>query len=158
MDESPFQGLQKRTGNASMSIWDTIAAPIIAIINKVVPDKAAAAQAVATLNQMQMQGALQEEFAQLQAITVNQSDVDKQEAASSSVFVAGWRPMIGWVCGAALASQYIGRPLLQWAFTIAHQPLPTLPGIDDNLWQLMFGMLGLGSLRTFEKIKGVATR
>lgn len=139
-----------------MSIWDTIAAPIIAIINKVVPDKAAAAQAVATLNTMQLQGQLQEEFAQLQAVTSAQSDVDKVEAANANVFVSGWRPAIGWVCGAALASQYIVRPILQWGFTIAHQPLPTLPGIDDNLWQLMFGLLGLGTLRTYEKVKGVS--
>jgi Holin of 3TMs, for gene-transfer release len=141
-----------------MSIWDTIAAPIIAIINKVVPDKTAAAQAIATLNQLQLQGALQEELAQLQAVTVNQSDINKAEATNASVFVSGWRPMIGWVCGAALASQYIGRPLLQWGFAMAHQPLPALPGIDDNLWQLMFGMLGLGGLRTFEKVKGVAAK
>ena len=138
-----------------MSIWDTVAAPIIAIINKVVPDKAAAAHAIATLNQLQLQGQLQEEFAQLQAITTNQSDVDKAEAANASIFVSGWRPAIGWVCGAALASQYIFRPILQWAFTIAHAPLPVLPGIDDNLWQLMFGLLGLGTLRTYEKVKGV---
>jgi len=138
-----------------MSIWDTIAAPIIAIINKVVPDKTAAAQAIATLNQMQLQGQLQEEFAQLQAVTSSQSDVDKVEAANTNVFVSGWRPAIGWVCGAALASQYIFRPVLQWGFALAHQPLPTLPGIDDNLWQLMFGLLGLGTLRTVEKIKGV---
>lgn len=139
-----------------MSIWDTVAAPIIAIINKIVPDKAAAAQAVATLQQLQVQGALQEEFAQLQAVTSAQSDVDKVEAANANTFVSGWRPAIGWICGAALASQYILRPVLQWGFTIAHQPLPTLPGIDDNLWQLMFGLLGLGTLRTFEKVKGVA--
>lgn len=141
-----------------MSIWDTIAAPIIAIINKVIPDKAAAAQAVATLNQLQLQGQLQDEFTQLQAITVNQSDVDKTEAANANVFVSGWRPAIGWVCGVALASQYVLRPLVQWGFTMAHQPVPVLPGIDDNLWQLMFGMLGLGSLRTLEKVKGVATK
>jgi hypothetical protein len=141
-----------------MSIWDTVAAPIIAIINKVVPDKAAAAAAVATLQQMQMQGALQEEIAQLQSVTSTQSDVDKTEAANPSLFVSGWRPMIGWVCGAALCSQYIARPLLQWGFTIAHQPLPALPGIDDNLWQLMFGMLGMGTLRTYEKVRGVATK
>lgn len=141
-----------------MSIWDTVAAPIIAIINKVVPDKAAAAAAVASLQQLQMQGSLNEEMAQLQAVTGAQSDVDKVEATNPSLFVAGWRPMIGWVCGAALCSQYIARPLLQWGFTIAHQPLPALPGIDDNLWQLMFGMLGMGGLRTFEKIKGVATK
>ncbi len=139
-----------------MSMWDTVAGPIIAIVNKLIPDKAAAAQAVAQLQQLQLQGQLNDELAQLQAITVNQSDVDKQEAANANVFVSGWRPAIGWVCGAALASQYIFRPLLQWGFTIAHAPLPVLPGIDDNLWQLMFGMLGLGSLRTFEKVKGVS--
>ncbi len=141
-----------------MSIWDTIASPIIAIINKVVPDKAAAAAAVANLNQMQLQGQLQDEVAQLQAITSAQSDVDRAEAASSNVFVSGWRPMIGWVCGAALCSQYILRPLLQWGFAVIHQPVPSLPGIDDNLWQLMFGMLGMGTLRTFEKVKGVAAK
>lgn len=139
-----------------MSIWDTVAAPIIAIINKVVPDKAAAAAAVANLQQMQIQGQLQDEMARLQAVTSAQSDVDKVEAANTNVFVSGWRPLIGWVCGAALASQYIARPLIQWGFAIAHQPLPVLPGIDDNLWQLMFGMLGMGGLRTFEKVKGVA--
>lgn len=139
-----------------MSIWDTVAAPIIAIINKVVPDKAAAAAAVANLQQMQIQGQLQDEMARLQAVTSAQSDVDKVEAANTNVFVSGWRPLIGWVCGAALCSQYIARPLIQWGFLIAHSPLPELPGIDDNLWQLMFGMLGMGGLRTFEKVKGVA--
>lgn len=139
-----------------MSMWDTVAAPIIAIINKVVPDKVAAAAAVATLQQMQVQGQLQDEMLQLQSVTSAQSDVDKAEASNANIFVSGWRPMIGWVCGAALCSQYIIRPLLQWGFLVAHQPLPTLPGIDDQLWQLMFGMLGMGGLRTFEKIKGVA--
>ena len=140
-----------------MSIWDTIASPILSIINKIIPDKAAAAAAVANLQQLQAQGALQEELAQLQSITTAQSDVDKVEAANPSVFVAGWRPLIGWVCGAALASQYIFRPLIQWGFAIAHQPVPTLPGIDDNLWQLMFGLLGMGALRSYDKLKGTAT-
>lgn len=139
-----------------MSIWDTIAAPIIAIINKVVPDKAAAAAAVAQLQQMQLQGQLNEEFAQLQAITTAQSDINKVEAGNVNVFVAGWRPMIGWVCALALASQYIVRPFVLWGFAISGHAAPTLPGLDDNLWQLMFGMLGMGTLRTVEKFKGVA--
>jgi hypothetical protein len=139
-------------------IWESIASPIIAIINKIVPDKAAAAAAISTLQQMQMQGQLQDELAQLQAVTVNQSDINKVEAANSSVFVAGWRPAIGWVCAVALASQYILRPLIAWGFSCLHQPIPSLPGIDDNLWQLMFGMLGMGALRSFDKVKGVATK
>lgn len=142
-----------------MSIWETIAAPIIGIINKVVPDKAAAAQAVATLNQMQLQGQLQEEFAQLQAVTTAQSDVDKVEAGNASVFVAGPRPAIMWVCALALLFQYIVRPLVQMGFIIAGKPLTVpLPGLDDTLWQLMFGMLGLGAMRSYDKVKGVETK
>jgi Holin of 3TMs, for gene-transfer release len=138
-----------------MAIWDLVAGPIIGIINKLIPDKTAAAAAVAQLQQLQAQGTLSEELEQLKAITTAQSDINKVEAASSSVFVAGWRPGIGWVCALALASQYIARPLVLWGFSIAHQPMPALPGIDDNLWQLMFAMLGLGTLRTAEKFKGV---
>lgn len=86
-----------------------------------------------------------------------QIEVNKAEAQSSSVFVAGWRPFIGWVCGAALAYQYIGRPLLTMAFDAFHiAQAPVLIGLDDNLWQLLLGMLGMGGLRTFEKIKGAA--
>jgi len=80
------------------------------------------------------------------------------EAANPSMFVAGWRPGIGWVCVAALAFQYVVRPLIQWGFSIAHQPVPVLPGIDDNLWQLMTGMLGMGVLRSYDKVKGSATQ
>ena len=135
-----------------MSIWDTVAAPIIAIINKVVPDKAAAAAAVAQLQQMQMQGALQDELTQLQSVTVNQSDVDKVEAGSESIFVSGWRPFLGWVCGVAFGFEFLLRPLLEWGFIIAGHKLPTLPRLDDSLTQLTYGMLGMGALRTVEKV------
>lgn len=140
-----------------MSIWDTVAAPIIAIINKVIPDKAAAAAATSQLQTLALQGQLASELAQLQSVTSAQSDVDKVEASSSSTFVAGWRPCIGWVCAIALGSQYIARPLLLWGFAVTNHTLPVLPGIDDNLWQLMFGMLGMGALRSYDKVKGVAT-
>ena len=141
-----------------MSIWDTIAAPIIAIINKVVPDRAAAAQAVATLNQLQLQGALQEEFAQLQAVTTSQSDVDKVEAANANVFVSGWRPFCGWVCGSALALIYVVGPFFVWITALIGHPTP-FPTLDSNqLMTLLFGMLGMGALRTVDKVKGVATK
>jgi hypothetical protein len=60
------------------------------------------------------------------------------------------------VCALALFMQYIARPMLMWGGIIAGHQWPTLPGIDDNLWQLMLGMLGLGGLRSLEKIKGAA--
>ena len=100
-----------------------------------------------------------EEQAQLAAaltIVQGQLDTNKAEGGSSSAFTSGWRPGIGWVCGLALFMQYIARPLLMWGGIVSGHNWPTLPGIDDNLWQLMLGMLGLGGLRSIEKVKGVA--
>lgn len=90
------------------------------------------------------------------AIVQGQIDTNKAEAANPNAFTSSWRPAIGWVCAAALACQYIGRPLLAWVGIVTGHPFPDLPGIDDNLWELMLGMLGLGGLRSFEKVKGVA--
>lgn len=140
-----------------MGIWNIIAGPILSILNKVIPDKAAAAAATAQLQQLATQGAIDEELKQLAAVTSAQSDINKVEAGSTSLFVAGWRPAVGWVCAAALTFQYLVRPLLMSGLSIAHYtPMPTLPGLDDNLWQLLFGLLGMGTLRTVEKFKGVA--
>ena len=140
-----------------MSIWETVASPIIAIINKLIPDKAAAAAAVAQLQQLQLQGQLNDELAQLQAITVNQSDINKQEAANGSVFVAGWRPFCGWVCGAALGLIYVVGPLFVWLTALLGHPTP-FPSLDtQTLMTLLFAMLGMGTLRTVDKIGGVAT-
>lgn len=139
-------------------LWTDLLSPIVSIINKVIPDRAAAAAAVSQLQTLALQGQLEAEAAQLKSITESQSDIDKVEAANSSVFVSGWRPSIGWVCAAALGAQYILRPLIMWGCSLGGFPTPVLPGIDDNLWQLMFGMLGMGTLRTFEKVKGVASK
>ena len=97
-----------------------------------------------------------QKFAAAVMAVQGQLDVNKAEAANPSRFTSGWRPFIGWVCGAALACQYIARPLLAWGGIVTGHPLPELPGIDDNLWQLMLGMLGLGGLRSYEKVKGAA--
>ena len=119
------------------------------LINKLFPDPAQAADAKLKLLELQQSGEL--------ATMTAQTDINKVEAGSSSVFVSGWRPFIGWVCGAALAYQYLLRPLaMGFAATIGH-PIAPLPGLDSNLWELMFGLLGLGTLRTFEKTKGVAS-
>jgi len=82
----------------------------------------------------------------------DQREINRAEAASSSLFVAGWRPAIGWVCAAALAFQYLARPLWAWASGIWWPAAAPPPALDDMLWQLMFGMLGMGSLRTIEKM------
>ena len=90
-----------------------------------------------------------------QAEAQAQAEINKAEAASGSTFVGGWRPFIGWVCGAALAFQYIVRPFWIWAIAVWWPNSPIPPGLDSNLWELMLGMLGLGGLRSFEKVKGI---
>jgi hypothetical protein len=119
--------------------------PIVAIINKIIPDKAAAQVAADQLKAAMTQGQLQEQLDNLTSVTTAQSDVDKVEASSASLFVAGWRPAIGWVCAAAYAFQFLLRPMLQWGFAAAGHAV-TLPGLDDSLTSLTYGMLGMGTL------------
>ena len=120
------------------------------LINKIFPDPAQASEAKLKLLELQQNGEL--------AIMTAQTDINKTEAASSSVFVSGWRPAIGWVCALALAYQYLVRPLGGTIASLLGMTIPPLPGLDDNLWQLMMGMLGMGGLRTFEKVQGVASK
>lgn len=91
-----------------------------------------------------------------QALALAQIDVNKADANSGSLYRGGWRPFIGWTCGGALFSQYILRPWVQWIGVVTGHPLPQLPGIDDNLWQLLGVMLGNAGLRTYEKVKGLS--
>lgn len=119
------------------------------VIDKVWPDKTEAQKAEMAQAMTLLQGQL--------SLAQGQLEVNAEEAKSSSTFVAGWRPFIGWVCGSALVYQYILRPLGEAGMALAHHPLPApLPGLDDNLYQLLIGMLGLGAFRTYEKVKGVS--
>jgi len=101
----------------------------------------------------------EQEKAQMAAalsLVQGQMDINKTEAASSSVFTSGWRPAIGWVCGAAFAYTYVLYPILLWAKAIWFPTItPPILGNDGMLYELLIGMLGLGGLRTFEKVKGV---
>lgn len=92
-----------------------------------------------------------------------QLDVNRAEAASSSLFVAGWRPAIGWIGATALGYQFLAYPLLVWAWSLLQarglvpaglQPPPMLD--TDALWVVLSGMLGIAGLRSVEKVKGVA--
>ena len=85
-------------------------------------------------------------------IDAAQAGTNTAEATNPNVFVSGWRPFIGWVGAFALAYQYLLRPFLVglgWA---------SLPPLDNMLFELIFAMLGFGGLRTYEKIKGVASK
>ena len=101
----------------------------------------------------QIQAKLTEHLAK---IDLAQLDINKQEAAHRSIFVAGLRPFIGWACGFALAWTYVVTPILQ--FTLAQTGhLVDLPAMDmSQMMPVLMGMLGLGGLRTFEKYKNVS--
>lgn len=135
-----------RQGNKmGFGVSDAIAAGL-KIVDKFVPDPAEKIKAEAALRDS------------LMAWDQQQNTVNAAEASNSSVFVAGWRPAIGWVCAIALMYQYTLSPIAVWVAGIAHYPLPTPPSLDNSLWELMFGMLGMGGLRTYEKLKGVASK
>ena len=90
-----------------------------------------------------------------QARAQMQADVNKTEAANPNLFVAGWRPFIGWVCGTGLLVQFLVNPLFTWAAALYGRPV-AFPALDlGTLVTLLFGMLGLGAMRTVEKVNGV---
>jgi hypothetical protein len=85
---------------------------------------------------------------------IAQTEVNKIEAGSSSIFVAGWRPAIGWVGVLALSYQFLLYPLLQWL------PIDKTPPVPDAnvLFTLITGMLGIAGLRSFDKLKETDTK
>ena len=119
------------------------------ILDRVLPNKVEADKAKAELLTMQVQGELNQLMGQL--------EINKEEAKNPSVFVAGWRPASGWICNIGLLYTFLFQPLMAWASTIVHIPAP--PAIDvDTLMVLLGSLLGIGGLRTVDKIKGVATK
>ena len=120
------------------------------LIDRLWPDPAQGAAAKLELIKLQQSGDLAQMTGQL--------EINKIEAANANMFVSGWRPAIGWVCALALLYQYLVRPLAVAIFAAVGHPLPVMPGLDENLWQLMMAMLGMGGLRTFEKVQGVANK
>jgi len=111
------------------------------VINKIWPDKSEQEKQQLAAAVMVVQGQL---------------DINKTEAANPSVFVAGWRPAIGWICGAACAWNWIGLPMAKAAMAIVGHPITIAPADITEMLPILMGMLGLGGLRTVEKINGVA--
>ena len=122
--------------------------PVADLLGKFVPDqteKLKLAHEIATLTEKQAH-----------SIAMAQIEVNKVEAASNSIFKGGWRPFIGWVCGAAFAYHFVLQPLLIFVMTYLGYPVPELPEFDmASLMTVLGGLLGLGGLRTFEKYKGI---
>jgi hypothetical protein len=126
------------------------------LIDRVIPDPAQRDAAKLEMLKVQQSG----ELAQLAAETdlaKAQAAINQTEAANPNLFVSGWRPFVGWVCGLGLAYAFlikpIASPLIQKWCGVPMEALDI-----STLLTLLFGMLGLGGMRTFEKMNGVARK
>ena len=96
-----------------------------------------------------------DKMAAIMAMDQQQTDTNKTEASSPSVFVAGWRPFVGWVCGSGFGVQFVIGPLVEWVAALFGHPVK-FPQMDlGTMMPMLLGMLGLGGMRSYEKVQGV---
>ncbi|MBU0517266.1 MAG: holin family protein [Proteobacteria bacterium] len=125
-------------------------APILGKVLDKIPDPNAREKARAELSKELMQALAQADSQQV--------EINKLEAQNPNLFVAGWRPFIGWTCGVAIAWVFLLQPIVAWGCAIFY-PTLTLPQIQtENLLELVFAMLGMSGLRSYEKIRGVNSK
>ena len=131
-----------------MGILSTLIGPATELAGKFIQDKDKAAQLAHDLTTMADKHSQEAMLAQI--------EVNKAEASSGSVFKGGWRPFIGWVCGAAFAYHFVLQPFILFGVAVAGVSIPELPSFDmGSLMTVMMGMLGLGGLRSYEKKQGL---
>jgi hypothetical protein len=126
------------------------------VIDRVIPDPVQAAEMKLKVATLEQNG----ELAQLTAETdlaKGQIDVNKVEAASSSTFVSGWRPYVGWVCGTALAYAGLIEPIARFIAQVIFHYVGAFPVLDTEITlQVLLGLLGLGAMRSYDKKRGTA--
>jgi len=117
------------------------------VLDKIIPDKAGAEKAKQEIEKTLIDNASK--------LNLAQAEINKAEAQHRSVFVAGWRPMIGWSCAIGIFWLFVGHPLVVYVDGLdgVTSPIPTIN--HDILLELTFAMLGMAGLRTFEKMKGI---
>lgn len=113
------------------------------IINRLFPDKTEQERA---------------QLASLMTIIQGQLDANREEAKSASLFVSGWRPFVGWCCGAGCAWNWVGLPVAKTGLALAGVSLQLSPADLTEMMPLLVALLGLGGYRTFEKVQGVAAK
>jgi len=123
-------------------------APVTTLLDKFIPDadtKQKIAHELATMSQKHAQ-----------ELAKGQLEINKTEAAHRSLFVAGWRPFLGWILASAMGWHFVFAPMTMFFCAYLGVTIPELPVFDmDSLMTVLLGMLGLGGLRTAEKIKGI---
>lgn len=122
------------------------------IIDKIIPDPELKAKAQLDLMRLQQEGQFKELEASTQ-IALGQIETNKAEAASGDPYSARWRPTIGYICAIGLGYNYLIYPLLLWIAAYYRPEFTPPPLLDQNLMELVLGMLGLAGLRTIEKMK-----
>ena len=132
-------------------------------IERIWPDPIKRAEEIRKLEELKQTGDLAQLSAHVQIMT-GQMGINAKEAEHKSIFVAGWRPFIGWVGGFALGYQFVFYPMLLWLWQLfavfihipeGVNPPPVLDGAE--LYTIVLGMLGIGAMRSFDKKNGTAT-
>jgi len=127
-------------------------------IERIWPDPIKRAEEVRKLEELHQAGDLARLDAQVKLL-LGQIEINKIEAASSSLLVSGWRPFVGWIGGAAFAYSTILEPLMRFVATVFFEYKGTFPVINDNLTiQVLLGLLGLGMMRSYDKKNGTDTK
>ncbi len=130
---------------------------VISIINKVIPDKSAAAKIQGEIMLMQAKGELssiENEF----NIAIRQLDANVEEAKSDSLFKSGWRPFVGWACSFSFILIFCLFPMIEMSFALFGKAV-AMPKLDLSVAiNLLMGLLGMGALRSYERIKGVSSK
>ena len=131
-----------------MSLLNNLIGPATNLLDKFIEDKDQKAKLAHELATMADKMAHEQQLAQIA--------VNKEEAASGSIFKGGWRPFIGWVCGIAFFYHFICQPVIIFIVAIIGLQMPSLPEFEmGTLLTVLGGMLGIGGLRTYEKQKGL---
>ena len=132
-----------------LNLVSSLVGPVTGLLDKFIEDKdqkAKLAHEIATMAEKQAHEA-----------NMAQVEVNKAEAQHRSLFVAGWRPFVGWICAVALGYHFVLHPIILFGAGWAGVEIPELPSFDmDSLMTVLLGMLGLGGLRSYEKAKGLA--
>lgn len=133
-------------------IADAVAGVVGKVLDRVWPDPATKAQAALELAKLQQGGELKHLDAELQ-LALAQAQTNQEEAKSGDPFASRWRPAVGWVCVAGLGWNYVGLPISSMACKLAGLTLELSQADMTELMPLLFGMLGLGAMRTYEKVQ-----
>jgi len=120
-------------------------------IERIWPDPIKRAEEVRKLEELRQSGDMHKLNTHVQ-LMLGQLKVNAVEAGHKSIFVAGWRPFIGWIGGVAMAYQFILYPLLLWVIAFAYPDVAAPPVLETGaLFSVVTGMLGIGMMRSYDK-------